>query len=152
MTVLLADGAQGLQALAGRDLGPSRWIVLDQRRINTFADSIDDDEWIHVDTAKARQGPFGTTIAHGFHSVALVPPAVRTLLEVRGFRSTLIYGLNKLRFPSPIPEGSRVRVRGTVASVTAARRGYEMALDFTVEMEGSDRPAAAGQLIYLYLT
>lgn len=148
----VVNGPDELRALVGADIGPSDWVLLDQPRINAFANAIDDDEWLHVDVERARQSPFGTTIAHGFLTMSLVPPLLRRHLEVGGFRMGLNYGLNKLRFPAVVEEGSRVRFRGRVADVVEVSGGLDMLVDFSVEIAGKERPGAAGRLVFRYLT
>src|SRR3979409_507817 len=102
-------GVEGYKALGGQPLGESDWLEIDQERINQFADATRDHQWIHVDTEKAKQGPFGTTIAHGCLTLALIPGLTGGLLKIDGVRMGINYGLNKVRFPNPVRVGSKVR-------------------------------------------
>lgn len=110
-----------LPDLAGVDLGVSEPLLVDQERINRFADATEDHQWIHVDTERAEQSPFGTTIAHGYLTLSLAPVFFFQLLEVEGADQVINYGLDKLRFPAPVPAGSQVELAATVADVTEAR-------------------------------
>lgn len=144
-----AHGVQELKALAGTDLGSSEWLEVTQERVNTFADATGDHQWIHVDEERAAQGPFGKTIAHGYLTLSLVIPLFTQMLTVTGVSMSVNYGLGKVRFPSPVPVGSRVRLTGRVGAVEeVAGGGVQMELDFTVERDGSDKPACVGQALY----
>jgi acyl dehydratase len=146
---ITADGLDELKKLAGRDLGTSDWIDITQERVNGFADATGDHQWIHVDPEKAKDGPFGGTIAHGYLTLSLIIPLFNELLEVRGVSMSINYGLEKVRFPSPVPVGSRIRLRGLVDSVEEVKGdGVQMLTTFTVEIEGQDKPAAVAQAIY----
>lgn len=151
---LHVNGPEELLALAGRELGPSRWVTIDQERIDTFARAVDDQEWIHVDVERAKaEGPFGNTIAHGLLLLALAPPLLHEHLEITGFRLSVNYGINKVRFPATVVEGSRVRVHFTIPEVTEVKGGYDVPIDFKVEIEGNgEKPAAAGQIVLRHLT
>lgn len=140
-----------LLALEGADLGASQWIEVTQERINLFADATGDHQWIHVDTERAKSGPFGTTIAHGYLTVALIVPMFSELLDIQGGTMTLNYGLNKLRFPAPVPVGSRIRLTGRITSVTKNASGAEVTLDLVVEIEGTTKPACVAQTVYRQL-
>ncbi|WP_314172667.1 MaoC family dehydratase [Streptomyces winkii] len=142
-------GVEELKALSGRDLGSSDWLEITQDRVGTFADATDDHQWIHVDPAAAAAGPFGGTIAHGYLTLSLVIPLFTQLLEISGVSMSVNYGLGKVRFPSPVPVGSRIRLTGKVGSVVeVSGGGVQMELDFTVENDGSDKPACVGQALY----
>jgi acyl dehydratase len=142
-------GVEELKALSGRDLGSSDWLEITQERVGTFADATDDHQWIHVDPAAAATGPFGGTIAHGYLTLSLVIPLFSRLLEISGVSMSVNYGLGKVRFPSPVPVGSRIRLTGKVGSVVeVSGGGVQMELDFTVENDGSDKPACVGQALY----
>jgi acyl dehydratase len=144
-----ATGIDGLKALAGTDLGHTDWMQVTQDRVDTFADATDDHQWIHVDPEKARTGPFKTTIAHGYLTLSLIIPLFNDLLTINGIGMSLNYGLNKVRFPSPVPVGAKIRLRGTVAGVTDVKgNGVEMVLDFTVETDSGDKPACVAQAVY----
>ena len=144
----VATGIEELKALAGSDLGATAWREITQGRVDTFADATDDHQWIHVDAERARTGPFGTTIAHGYLTLSLIIPLFGELLEIRGTSMSVNYGLDKVRFPSPVPVGGRIRLRGTVDSVDeVAGNGVQMALTFQIEVEGSAKPACVAQAL-----
>ena len=148
MTVTV-NGLEEIKALAGRDLGPGEWLEITQERVNAFADATDDHQWIHVDPERAKDGPFGTTIAHGYLTLSLIIPLFSRLLEIKGVRMSINYGLDRVRFPSPVKVGSRIRLAGKVVSVEeVAGNGVQMVLDFPVEVEGSDKPACVARAIY----
>ncbi|MEU5951438.1 MaoC family dehydratase [Streptomyces sp. NPDC047525] len=140
MTVT-AKGLDELHALAGSELGVTDWLEVGQGRIDTFADATDDHQWIHTDPEKAAQGPFGAPIAHGYLTLSLFIPLFTDLLDVQGVTTKVNYGLDKVRFPSPVKAGSRIRLRATLASVDEVRGGVQIAVDGTVEIEGGDKPA-----------
>ncbi|GGP01911.1 MaoC family dehydratase [Nonomuraea glycinis] len=142
-------GLTEIKALAGKDLGHSDWLEIAQDRVNTFADATDDHQWIHIDPSRAAGGPFGGTIAHGYLTLSLVIPLFNELLDIQGVTMSINYGLDKLRFPSPVKVGSRIRLGATVASVEdVPGDGVQMHLDFTVEMEGAAKPACVARAIY----
>ncbi|WP_019813072.1 MaoC family dehydratase [Saccharomonospora saliphila] len=140
-----------LTSLAGTDLGRGEWMVIDQARINTFADATDDHQWIHVDESAAKDGPFGGTVAHGYLTLALIIPLWTDLLEVEGVTTKVNYGLNKVRFPAPVPAGSRVRAAASVAEVAeVGGGGVQLTVDVTVEIENSDKPACVAQPVFRF--
>ncbi|MEU5610678.1 MaoC family dehydratase [Streptomyces sparsogenes] len=140
-----------LRAAVGEDLGPSDWLEVDQKRIDLFADATGDHQWIHVDPEKAATGPFGTTIAHGYLTLSLLPAFTPQLLTVEGVRMGINYGVNKVRFPSPVPVGSRLRATGRVAEVTeVADGGFQVTLVVTVEREGGDKPVCVAESVARY--
>jgi acyl dehydratase len=144
-------GLDGLRGLAGKDLGASSWIEIAQDRVNTFADATNDHQWIHVDVERANEGPFGGPIAHGYLTVSLIIPMFVELLDVQDVGMGVNYGLDKLRFPSPVLVGSRIRLHGRVSEVEdVPGNGVQITLDFTVEVEGSEKPAAIARAIYRY--
>jgi acyl dehydratase len=146
---IVASGLKGLRDLAGRDLGESDWLQVTQQRINTFADATDDWQWIHVDPVKAADGPFGSTIAHGYLTLSLVIPMFEKLLDIQDVKMSVNYGLERVRFPSPVPVGSKVRLKAHVDSVEdVAGNGVQMAIDFTVEIEGASKPACIARVLY----
>ena len=147
----VAHGLDGLRALAGTDLGTSTWWEVTQERIDTFADATGDHQWIHVDAERAAQGPFGAPVAHGYLTVSLVVPLFAELLDVRGVAMGINYGLDRLRFPSPVRVGSRVRLRGALHSTEeVSGGGVQVTVDLVVEVEGSDRPACVARALYRY--
>ncbi|NRQ37390.1 MaoC family dehydratase [Nonomuraea sp. NN258] len=146
---ITANGLAELKALAGRDLGHSAWLEIGQDRVNAFADTTGDHQWIHTDPDRAAGGPFGGTIAHGYLTLALVIPLFGELLDVRGVSMSVNYGLDKLRFPSPVKVGGRIRLTGTVVSVEeVAGNGVQMLIDFIVEADGSAKPACVARAVY----
>lgn len=137
-----------LAALVGKELGPSSWIEVDQARIDGFATATDDHQWIHTDPERARSGPFGTTIAHGFLTLSLLAPFLEDLLVVEGAGMGVNYGLDRVRFPASVPAGSRVRARITVLAVDEVAAGVLQArLEVTVEVDGGTRPVCVAVLL-----
>ena len=143
------NGLAEIAALAGRDLGHTDWLEITQDRVNLFAEATNDQQWIHVDVERARSGPFGGPIAHGYLTLSLLIPLFGELLEIRGVRMSVNYGLEKVRFPSPVPIGAKIRMAATVVSVEeVAGEGVQMLLGCTVEVDGSDKPACVAQAVY----
>lgn len=137
-----------LVAAQGEEIGPSEWLVVDQDLIDRFADATDDHQWIHVDAERAAAGPFGTTIAHGFLTLTLLPRFLKTMYRVEGgYRMGLNYGLNKVRMIAPVPVGSRLRATATVAEAIEVSGGVQVTFAGTVEIEGSDKPACYAEFI-----
>ncbi|MGP3964031.1 MaoC family dehydratase [Nonomuraea sp. 3N208] len=146
---IVANGLDELKALAGQDLGHSGWLEITQERVNTFADATNDHQWIHVDPDKAKDGPFGGTIAHGYLTLALLIPLFNELLDIQGMKMSINYGLDKVRFPSPVKVGSKIRLAGKVAEVEdVPGDGVQMLLDFTVEIDGAAKPACVARAVY----
>jgi acyl dehydratase len=149
--MITVNGLDGLKALVGQELGPSSWLEITQDRVNAFAEATDDHQWIHVDVERAAQGPFGGTIAHGYLTLSLVIPFFSELLAVDGIKMGVNYGLDKVRFPSPVRVGSKIRLAATVDEVEqVARRCVQMSLTFTVQIDGVDKPACVAHPIYRY--
>jgi acyl dehydratase len=146
----VVNGLEELKRLAGADLGPTGWLEITQDRVDTFAEATGDRQWIHVDTDRARSGPFGGTIAHGYLTLALVIPLWSELLRVEGVGMAINYGLNRLRFPTPVPVGAGIRLRARVASVVEVTGGLQLDLEFTVELRGAEKPAAVAEAVYRY--
>jgi acyl dehydratase len=136
----------------GLELGPSGWRTIDQARIDAFAAATDDPQWIHTDPERAASGPFGTTIAHGYLTLALLVPFAYELLPVEDVELTVNYGLNRVRFPAPVPAGSMVRARFRVEDAEAVTRGTQVTLAATVEREGGDKPVCVAELVFRFLT
>lgn len=139
-----------LADLAGVDLGQTAYRTVTQGQVNLFADATDDHQWIHVDPERARTGPFGAPIAHGFLTLSLAVPLWTELLEVKGVSTKLNYGLDRVRFPAPVVVGSRVRMRATVVEVTEVRGGYQLTVDQTIEVEGGTKPAVVARALYRF--
>jgi acyl dehydratase len=148
----VANGLDDLRRLAGADLGAGDWHEVTQKQIDTFADATGDHQWIHVDPERARTGPFGGTIAHGYLTLALVIPLWTELLRIDGIGMAVNYGLNRVRFPAPVPSGSHVRLHAHVVSVEDIPGGVQMTVDLTMELRGAAKPALAAQSVYRYLT
>lgn len=136
-----------LESAVGKRLGPTDWLLLEQSRIDQFADATDDHQWIHVDVQRAKQGPFGGTIAHGYLTLALVNRFLPDLIEVRGASMGVNYGCGKVRFPAPAPAGSRLRGAGEVTEVAPVQGGQQMVVRVSVELEGQERPACVADTI-----
>ncbi|HEX7105302.1 MAG TPA: MaoC family dehydratase [Acidothermaceae bacterium] len=147
---MIVETLDDLTPLVGSELGVSDWLEITQQRIDTFADATDDHQWIHVDPARAKDGPFGKTIAHGYLTLALIIPLWTQLLDVREVRNKLNYGLNKVRFPSPVPVGSKVRLRVSLASVEEVSGGVQLTLDAIVECDSSEKPACVAQPVFRF--
>ena len=146
-----AHGLDELKALAGVDLGRTDWLEVTQERVDAFADATGDHQWIHVDPERAADGPFGGPIAHGYLTLSLVIPLFNELLEIGGTSMSINYGLEKVRFPTPVPVGSKVRLHGQVDSVEDVKgNGVEMRVAFTVEVDGTDKPACAAEAVYRF--
>lgn len=139
------NGVDELRAAAGTKVGASPWITVEQGRIDLFADATDDHQWIHVDAEKANEGPFGTTIAHGFLTLSLLPDMIKDVYRVEGVKMGINYGLNKVRFTSPVPVGSKIRGIIELADVADAGGGVQVTNKVTVEIEGSERPALVAE-------
>jgi acyl dehydratase len=126
-------------------VGASEWITVEQGQIDLFADATDDHQWIHVDKEKAAAGPFGTTIAHGFLTLSLLPALIKGVYRIDGVKMGVNYGLNKVRFTSPVPVGSKIRAVVSLGDVTEAGGGLQVVNNVTIELEGSDRPALVAE-------
>lgn len=146
----VVDTMADLAPLVGKSLGSSSWVEVDQPRIDTFADATDDHQWIHTDPDRAKDGPFGTTIAHGYLTLSLLIPMWSELLDVREVRTKVNYGLGKVRFPAPVPVGSKVRVTATLAAVEPITGGVQLTIDAVVERDGADKPVCVAQPIFRF--
>ena len=139
-----------LRSHVGESIGTSDWLEITQDRINAFADTTEDHQWIHVDVARAKSGPFGGPIAHGFLTLSLAPALVGGLLEVSGISMGVNYGLNKVRFVSPVPVGSKLRASGVIKEVTEVAGGQQVILEATFEIDGGSKPACIAELVFRY--
>ena len=139
------NGVDELRAAKGTEVGTSDWVTVEQERIDGFADATGDHQWIHVDAERARTGPFGTTIAHGFLTLSLVPKLVQDVYRIDGVQMGVNYGLNKVRFTSPLPVGSRVRAKVDLVDVLDVSGGVQLTVGVTVEVEGSEKPALVAE-------
>jgi acyl dehydratase len=150
---IFSDSAE-LTAAVGEHLGYSEWVVIDQGRIDAFADATGDHQWIHVDPERAASGPFGTTVAHGYLTLSLVPVLVSSLLDYAGWPVKINYGSNKVRFPTPVPVDRAVRAGVEVAAVTEVPAGLQVAMKVTVEIrnpsgEVAGKPALVAETLTL---
>ncbi|MBN9113236.1 MAG: MaoC family dehydratase [Pseudonocardia sp.] len=139
------NGVDELRGAVGETIGESGWFTVDQSRIDGFADATDDHQWIHVDVDKAAKGPFGTTIAHGFLTLSLLPSLLKDVYSIEGTKMGINYGLNRVRFTSPVPVGSKVRGVVELADVSDVDGGVQITTKVTVEIEGSERPALVAE-------
>jgi acyl dehydratase len=135
------DNPAALLEAVGQHLGYSEWLEIDQQRINLFADATGDHQWIHVDPEKAADGPFGKTIAHGYLTLSLANLFLPEVMQVNNVSMGVNYGCDKVRFPAPVPVGSRVRGGGEVMTVEEVKGGVQVVVRITIEIEGGDRPA-----------
>ena len=143
------EGVDGVVAAVGQHLGHSEWVTITQERVNLFAEATDDHQWIHVDPERARrESPFGGPIAHGYLTLSLVTPLVGQIIDARGFRMGVNYGAEKIRFPSPVPVGGRVRASATLDEATPFEGGVQMNLKVTIEVEGQEKPAMVGSILF----
>jgi acyl dehydratase len=141
-------GLDALTALVGTELGRSRWFEVGQDRIATFADATDDHQWIHIDPERAaRESPFGTTVAHGFLTLSLLPSMLADVLVMVDAKLVVNYGLNKVRFPAPVPAGSRVRAAIVLAALDEEAGSSQLTLDVTVEREGGTKPVCVAEFL-----
>jgi acyl dehydratase len=141
--------ADELKAAVGTHLGYSGWTVIDQQRIDTFADATGDHQWIHVDPEAAAKGPFGTTVAHGYLTLALLPALLHQLLAVKDARMGVNYGIDKVRFTAPVPSGSEVRLHGKLLGAERRGEGVRYRVGVEIEIRGGDKPALVGEVVYI---
>lgn len=148
----VATGVEGVKALVGKPLGYSAWHEVTQEQVDLFADATGDHQWIHVDPVRAKDGPFGTTIAHGFLTLSLIPMMLPQILRFEGFSMGVNYGLDRARFPAPVPVGSKVRATAVVDEATEIDGGVQTKLTVTFEVEGGDKPVCvAASLVRQYV-
>ena len=138
---------QDLTALVGSELGVSDWVSVDQARINLFAEATGDHQWIHLDTERSAKGPYGTTVAHGFLTLSLLPLMFSTAFEVADVTMGINYGLNRVRFPAPLPAGSRVRGHFVLRAWQALPGGAQLTVEVSMEREGSAKPVCVAESI-----
>ena len=148
MTARVITGVAGLKAAVGEHLGYSEYIEIIQERVNQFAEATGDFQWIHVDVERAKSGPFGGPIAHGYLTLSLGPMLYPTVVRIEGFSMGVNYGANKVRFPSPVPVGSKVRLGVKVLEVEEIANGVQMTMEFTFECEGSSKPSCVAEIIF----
>ncbi len=146
----IVQGIDGLKEKVGEHLGYSDWHEVTQDQVNLFADATGDHQWIHVDPERANSGPFGRTIAHGYLTLSLVPMLLWEVLEVTDASLVVNYGLNKLRFPAPLPIGDKVRALLDLTSVEEVRGGHQVTIAVTFERQGGEKPVCVAELLYRY--
>jgi acyl dehydratase len=144
------NSPSALASATGTEFGPTDWITIDQARISAFADATDDHQWIHVDADRAAQGPYGSTIAHGYLTLSLLPRLVKELIAVGGVTAAINYGSDKVRFLAPVPAGGQIRARTVVQDVHTESASARVTFTTTVELGGSVRPALVATHISLY--
>ena len=149
MALVEAEGIEGLKSLVGREIGPSEWRTVSQDDIDRFAELSGDDQWIHVDVERAREeSPFGTTVAHGNLTLSLIDGLRKDLIASSGFALGVNYGWNKVRFPAPVPSGSRIRATAEVVEVEEVGGGwFQIVTRFAVEVEGNEKPACVADSV-----
>ncbi|HUR41020.1 MAG TPA: MaoC family dehydratase [Verrucomicrobiae bacterium] len=149
--IKIFDGADAILNAVGTKLGPGDWVEISQKRINQFADATDDQQWIHVDLAKAKAGPFGAPIAHGYLTLSLMAKFLPMLVEIKGLKMGVNYGTDKVRFPSAVKAGKRIRPSGEVVAVERTKDGgVQAVIRVTVEIEGEVKPACVADTISRY--
>lgn len=144
---VVATGPEDLHALVGEEMGSSSWVDVTQDHIDSFADLTGDNQWIHTDPERAATGPFGTTIAHGYLTLSLLIPLLEQVLAIENRTSAINYGLDKVRFPAPVPSGSRVRLTATLADAIDVDSGVQVKVDCVFEVEGQERPACVATAV-----
>jgi acyl dehydratase len=145
------DGIAGLKELVGTHIGYSDHLEITQERVNTFAEATGDFQWIHVDPERAKaESPFGGPIAHGYLTLSLGPTLAPQIMRVEGVRMAVNYGCEKVRFPSPVPVGSKVRLGAALDAVDDVPGGAQITMTFTYEVEGAEKPACVAQIVYRY--
>jgi len=153
MPPLILETPLALKTLAGRELGVSDWFLVTQERISQFAAATEDHQWIHVDPERAvRESPFGGTIAHGFLTLSLIPYLAEQVFQVRGDRMRVNYGLNRVRFPAPVPAGSRIRARVALRAVKESADAVDAEVLVTVEGENAAKPCCVAEWIMRFYT
>ncbi|MPZ79190.1 MAG: MaoC family dehydratase [Actinophytocola sp.] len=147
----VVHGLAELAALVGRDLDPGEWHVITQDRVDMFADATGDHQWIHVDPVRAAAGPFGATIAHGYLTLSLIIPLWTDMVRIENVRVAVNYGLDKVRFPTPVPVGAKVRLHARLSAVEELTAdSVQASVAFTMELAGAEKPAVAARAVYRY--
>ncbi len=146
----IVDGVDAFSDLVGQQVGFSEWQPVTQERVNLFADATDDHQWIHVDPERAKEGPFGVAIAHGYLTLSLAPVLLNKVLRVDNTKFGVNYGANKIRFPSPVPVGAELRMGVTVAGVEDVEGGVQVTYDLVMEVRDTPKPACVAQVVYRY--
>ena len=141
-----------LAKAVGETIGPTEWLTIDQQRVNRFADATSDHQWIHVDVDRAKKGPFGGTIAHGYLTLSLIPYFTPQLFEIATPGAKLNYGVNKVRFPNPVKVGSKIRATAQIADVSDVPAGKQLVTRYTIEIDGESKPACVAETVVLLLS
>ena len=144
------NNIEELAPLVGTHLGYSDYLTVTQEQVNLFADATNDHQWIHVDPERAKSGPFGQAIAHGYLTLSLIPELLASVIKVDGVAMGVNYGTNKVRFTSPVPVGAQIRARATLAAVEPINGGAQVALDVVVEVKDAPKPSCVAQVVYRY--
>jgi acyl dehydratase len=148
MSARIITGVEELKAHVGQHLGYSPYMEITQERVNQFAEATGDFQWIHVDVERAKAGPFGAPIAHGYLTLSLGPVLYPQVVQIRGFSMGVNYGANKVRFPSPVPVGSNLRLGVTLVAVEDIPGGVQTTMEFTFEVEGASKPSCVAEIIF----
>jgi acyl dehydratase len=148
MSARVINGIEGLKSAVGEHLGYSDYMEITQERVNQFADATGDHQWIHVDVERAKSGPFGGPIAHGYLTLSLGPALYPTVVRIEGLSMGVNYGANKVRFPSPVPVGARLRLGVKLLQVEEIAGGVQTTLEFTFECEGAPKPSCVAEIIF----
>jgi len=141
------NGIDEVEKAVGESLGHSEWIEITQERVNQFADATGDHQWIHVDPEKAKSGPYGTTIAHGYLTLSLLPVLGSKIFSLDGVTMKVNYGANKVRFPAPVPVGSKIRAGAEFKSLERTAKGANLVVNYTIEVEGGSKPALVAETV-----
>jgi acyl dehydratase len=150
--VLTLSGVEQVKEQVGQELGVSEWLEISQERVDQFADATGDHQFIHVDVEKAKQTPFGGTIAHGFLTLALYPGLMADVVSYEGFAFALNYGLNRVRFPAPMPTGKRVRAQARLMAAEDINGGIQVTTEYTFECEGAEKPVCVAEALVRFYT
>lgn len=148
MSARTINGVDEMKALVGEHLGYSPYVEITQEQVNLFADATGDHQWIHIDVERAKAGPFGGPIAHGYLTLSLGPSLYSQVVEISGFSMGVNYGTNKVRFPSPVPVGSRLRLGARLLSVDDIAGGVQASVEFTFEVEGASKPSCVAEVVF----
>ena len=148
MSARVITGVDGLKAAIGEHLGYSEYFDVSQERVNQFAEATGDHQWIHVDVERAKSGPFGGPIAHGYLTLSLGPMLYPTVVRIEGFSMGVNYGANKIRFPSPVPVGSKIRLGVKLLEIEEIANGVQMTMEFTFECQGASKPSCVAEIIF----
>ncbi|MEX2681859.1 MAG: MaoC family dehydratase [Candidatus Sigynarchaeota archaeon] len=152
MAKVVLDGIQALKDYKGKEIGVGEYVLITQENVNKFADATGDHQWIHVDVERAKkESPFGGPIAHGYLTLSMIAALLFDLYEVKNVKLVINYGLNKVRFPSPVHVGKRIRARASVVDIKDIEGGIEVELSVTVEIEGGTKPACVASVVYRYI-